>query len=246
MDRRETATTADPAEIARFEAEAEAWWDETGSFKPLHALNPPRLAFLRQRLAPHFGRDLDADRPFEGLTLLDIGCGGGLFAEPLARLGFAVTAIDAGERTIAIARAHAEKTGLAIDYRTATPEAVDGSFDVVTAMEVLEHVADVDAFVEAAARRLRPGGAFLGATLNRTPQSFALAIVGAERILKWLPAGTHQWKSFIRPSELATRLRAARIAPAAFAGIRYDIFRDRWVETRSLDVNYMVQGVKEG
>lgn len=238
-------TTASPDEIERFQAMADAWWDADGDFKPLHQINPPRLAFLVEHLASHFSRDPAQDRPFEGLSLLDVGCGGGLLSEPMARLGFAVTAIDAGERNIAIAKLHAERSGLSIDYRCATPEALmDMTFDVVASMEVIEHVPAPDAFLAAVARRLKPGGAFFGATLNRTPQSFALAIVGAEYVLRWLPRGTHDWRKFLRPSEFAALLRRSGIAPRTFEGVRYDPWRERWERCPSLDVNYAVYGVR--
>lgn len=238
------ATTASPDEIARFQAMADAWWDADGDFKPLHQLNPPRLSFLRDTLAAHFARSADDVQPFTGLSLLDIGCGGGLLSEPMARLGFAVTGIDAGSKTVGVARAHAERSGLSIDYRCATPEALDGQFDVVMAMEVIEHVPDVGAFLAAVADRLKPGGAFIGATLNRTTKSYALAIIGAERILRWLPVGTHDWHKFVRPSEFAAGLRQAGIATKSFEGVRYDVMHDRWDRCTSLDVNYLVYGVK--
>lgn len=238
-------STASSDEVARFEAQAEAWWDPDGEFKPLHLLNPPRLDFLVEKLSAHFARDPAAARPFEGLTLLDIGCGGGLLSEPMARLGFAVTAIDAGEKNVAIARRHAEQSGLAIDYRTAGPENLEGQFDVVMAMEVVEHVPDVAAFLVAAADRCKPGGAFAAATLNRTPKAFALAIVGAEYLLRWLPRGTHDWRRFLRPSELAAKMRRAGISPVSFVGVRFDPLRDRWLRCPSLDVNYLVYGTRE-
>ena len=238
-------STSSSDEVARFEAQAEAWWDPEGDFKPLHLLNPPRMEFLVETLATHFARDPATGRPFEGLTLLDIGCGGGLLSEPLARLGFAVTAIDAGEKNIAIARRHAALTGLAIDYRAAGPEDLTERFDVVIAMEVVEHVPDVGAFLAACADRCKPGGGFAAATLNRTPKAFALAIVGAEYLLRWLPRGTHDWRRFLRPSELAAKLRRAGITPRAFDGVRYDPLRDRWQRCRSLDVNYLVYGLRE-
>lgn len=239
------ASTASADEVARFEAQADAWWDPDGEFKPLHLLNPPRLGFLVDALSAHFQRDAKAGRPFEGLTLLDIGCGGGLLSEPLARLGFTVTGIDAGEKNIAIARRHAAMSGLAIDYRTAGPEDLDLRFDVVIAMEVVEHVPDAGAFLAAAANCCRPGGAFAAATLNRTAKAFALAIVGAEYLLRWLPRGTHDWRRFLRPSELAAKLRRAGVTPKIFEGVRYDPMRDRWLRCPSLDVNYLVYGRRE-
>ena len=238
------ASTAAPDEINRFQTLADHWWDAGGEFKPLHQLNPPRLSFLREKLCAHFARPQASPRPFEGLSLLDVGCGGGLLSEPLARLGFSVTGIDAGEKTIAAAKSHAEASGLAIDYRQATPEQLDGLYDVVMAMEVIEHVPDVDAFLAASAMRLKPGGAFLAATLNRTPKSFVLAIVGAEYFLRWLPRGTHNWQKFLRPSELAAGMRRASLAVRAFEGVRYDPLHARWDRCPSLDVNYLVYGVK--
>jgi 2-polyprenyl-6-hydroxyphenyl methylase/3-demethylubiquinone-9 3-methyltransferase len=237
-------TTASAEEVARFQAMADAWWDSTGSFKPLHQINRPRLEALTEYLAAHFGRDRTADRPFEGLTLIDIGCGGGLLCEPMARLGFAVTGIDAGERTIQVAKHHAEQMGVAIDYRTATPEQVEGQFDVVLSMEVIEHVADVDLFLAGCAALLKPGGAFCGATLNRTAKSFALAIVGAEYVLRWLPRGTHDWRKFVRPSEFSAGLRKVGITVKTLEGVAYDPWRDLWNRVPSVDVNYFLYGIK--
>jgi 2-polyprenyl-6-hydroxyphenyl methylase/3-demethylubiquinone-9 3-methyltransferase len=235
-------TTVDPSEIARFAALAESWWDPAGKFKPLHRLNPVRLGFLRNRLTAHFHRDRAALRPFEGLRLLDIGCGGGLVAEPMVRLGFAVTGIDAGEETVATARLHAEQGGLAIEYRAAAAETLAAAgerFDVVLALEIIEHVADLDAFVAAAAALVRPGGAFVAATLNRTAKSYLLAIIGAEYVLGWLPRGTHDWRKFVRPSELAAALRRHRLRLAEIAGVTYSPFGEHWALSADLDVNYM-------
>ena len=240
------ATTVDPAEIARFAALAESWWDPAGKFKPLHRLNPLRLGFLRDRLTAHFRRDSAALRPFEGLRLLDIGCGGGLVAEPMARLGFAVTGIDAAGETIATARSHAEQSGLAIDYRAMAAETLAASgerFDVVLALEIVEHVADLDAFLAAAAALMRPGGAFVAATLNRTTKSYLFAIIGAEYVLGWLPRGTHEWRKFVRPSELAAVLRRNRLRVETIAGVTYNPLRESWSLSTDLDVNYMVLAV---
>jgi len=237
-------STASADEIDRFQAIADAWWDAEGKFKPLHQLNTPRLEFLRDRLAAHFGRDAGAERPFEGLTLLDVGCGGGLLCEPLTRMGFAVTGIDAGEKNIAVAKLHAEQSGLSIDYRACTPEQLSGQFDVVMSMEVVEHVPDVGAFLSAAAACLKPGGAFFGATMNRTPKAYALAIIGAEYVLRWLPRGTHDWKKFVKPAEFAAALRASGIIAKAFEGMHFSLIRDSWELCSSLDVNYLLFGVK--
>jgi 2-polyprenyl-6-hydroxyphenyl methylase/3-demethylubiquinone-9 3-methyltransferase len=235
--------SADPREIARFEALAERWWDPAGEFRPLHRLNPTRLEFVRDRAVAHWRRNPKAERPLAGLTLLDVGCGGGLLSEPMARLGAEVTGIDAGAANIEAARRHAAKSGLAIDYRHALAEDLARAgerFDVVLNMEVVEHVADVTAFLEACAALVRPGGIMVTATLNRTAKSFALAIVGAEYVLRWLPRGTHDWRRFLRPSELAARLRASGLVVVETAGVGYDPLRDRWRLTRDVDVNYMM------
>jgi len=239
--------SVDPAEIAKFAALAEEWWDPDGKFRPLHRLNPVRLRFIRDHLCRRFGRDAKATRPLAGLRVLDIGCGGGLLCEPLARLGAQVTGIDAAERNIAIAALHAEQAGLEIDYRHASAEelaAAGEAFDAVLNMEVVEHVADVGAFLSASAALLAPGGAMVLATLNRTPKSFLLAIVGAEYLLRWLPRGTHDWRRFLRPSELAGHLRTAGLEIAEMTGVTYNPLSDAWRESRDLDVNYMVLAVK--
>ena len=240
------ASTASPEEVARFTAMAEAWWDPLGKFKPLHRYNPVRLDVMRRYFAAHFGRDETALRPFEGLTLLDVGCGGGLLSEPLARMGFRVTGIDAGAKNIAVAALHAEQSGLFIDYRAHTPEALEPGlvFDVVLCMEVVEHVTDIAAFLDHAAHRLKPGGLFVGATLNRTAKAYALAVIGAEYILRWLPKGTHDWHKFVRPSEFAAMLRRSDIDVHRMAGMAYSPLTDSWRETANLDVNYMVLGAK--
>jgi 2-polyprenyl-6-hydroxyphenyl methylase/3-demethylubiquinone-9 3-methyltransferase len=244
-------TTIDPEEIARFAALAEDWWDPTGKFRPLHRFNPVRLKFLRERLLAHFadriGGDAGSLRPFDGLRLLDIGCGGGLLAEPMARLGFAVTGIDATPETIATARLHAEQSRLAIDYRAVPVEDLARSgeqFDAVLAMEIVEHVADLGAFLEATAAVLKPGGMLVVATLNRTGKAYLLAVVGAEYVLRWLPRGTHEWRKFVRPSELAAGLRRNGLKAAEMTGVGYDPLRDSWSLGRDLDVNYMAVAVK--
>jgi 2-polyprenyl-6-hydroxyphenyl methylase / 3-demethylubiquinone-9 3-methyltransferase len=242
-----TGDTIDPEEVARFAEQAPGWWDPEGSFRPLHRLNPARLKFIRDALLTHFGCDGRSLTPFAGLTLCDIGCGGGLIAEPMARLGFGVTAIDADEQAIDIARDHAAAGGLDVDYRIATAESLtaDGlQFNVVLALEIVEHVTDPQVFLAACGRLLKPGGAFIGATLNRTPQSYALAIVGAEYLLRWLPRGTHDWRRFLRPSEFVLGLRRAGIAATRLQGLRYRLATGEWSSTDDLSVNYLVMGVR--
>jgi len=245
---RETpAPTIDREEIARFAAQAASWWDPAGSFRPLHRLNPARLQFIRGALDAHFGRDKRVLSPFAGLSLCDVGCGGGLIAEPMARLGFAVTAIDADEEAIAVARDHAAASGLDIDYRSDTAESLAADkrqFDVVLALELVEHVADPDALFAACSALVKPGGAFIGATLNRTPQSYALAIVGAEYVMRWLPRGTHDWRRFLRPSEFVLGLRRAGLKPTQVKGLRYRPLHADWAQTDDLSVNYLVMAIK--
>lgn len=242
-----STTTASPEELAKFTAMADSWWDPEGKFKPLHKFNPQRIAWLRDRCAAHFGRDLAQDRPFEGLRLIDIGCGGGLLSEPLARLGFAVTGLDAAEKNIAVARLHAERMGLAIDYRCQLAEDLAASgetFDVVMTMEVVEHVADLGLFLAAAAHLVRPGGLLVGATLNRTLKSLATAKFGAEYVLRWLPRGTHDWKKFVRPDEFAAPLRAQGLTVEELTGMSYRPFSDDWALSDDLSVNYLIRAVR--
>jgi 2-polyprenyl-6-hydroxyphenyl methylase / 3-demethylubiquinone-9 3-methyltransferase len=239
--------TVDPAEIARFAAMAAEWWNLNGKFRPLHKLNPVRLTYIRDRLCAHFQREPKRPRPLTGLRILDIGCGGGLVAEPLTRLGATVVAIDASATNIGIARTHAAEGELAIDYRHGTAEdlAAQGeSFDVVLALEIVEHVADLGAFCAAAAALTKPGGALFVATLNRTPQSYLLAIVGAEYVLRWLPVGTHDWKKFVRPSELGAALRPLGLELRDLTGVAYNPLADTWRAGRDLAVNYMAFAVK--
>jgi 2-polyprenyl-6-hydroxyphenyl methylase / 3-demethylubiquinone-9 3-methyltransferase len=238
------APSVDAEEIAKFAAMAEAWWDPNGKFRPLHRFNPLRLGFIRDRLCARFGRDPKDDRPLKGLKLLDVGCGGGLLSEPLARLGAEVTGLDAAEQNVKVAALHAQESGLAIDYRHGSVEALaegPARFDAVLNMEVVEHVADVGSFLAASAALVRPGGLMILATLNRTPKAFLMAIVGAEYLLRWLPRGTHDWRRFVRPSELAAPLRRAGLEIAEVTGVAYNPLTDGWrLAPRDLDVNYMM------
>jgi 2-polyprenyl-6-hydroxyphenyl methylase/3-demethylubiquinone-9 3-methyltransferase len=240
------SSTASPDEIAKFSRLADAWWDPTGAFKPLHKFNPERIRFIRDRLAQHFGRDTAKDGPFAGLRLLDIGCGGGLISEPMARLGFEVTGVDASEENIQTARTHAARSGLAITYRAGTPEELTDldAFDAVLALEVVEHVVDMAAFVEATAALVKPGGVLILATLNRTAKGFLLGKIAAEYVLRWVPAGTHDWRKFVRPSELASAVRQAGLQVNEITGLSFDIVTDSWRTSRDLDVNYMMMAVK--
>lgn len=243
----EASPSIDQAEVERFSALAETWWDPRGSMAPLHRLNPARLGFLRETLAAHFERDAKSLRPFDGLSILDIGCGGGLISEPLARLGATVTGIDASEANIAVARAHARGADLEIDYRPASAEALSAAgerFDVVLALEVVEHVADVEAFLQAAATLMRPGAAFIASTLNRTPKSLLFGIVGAEYLLRWLPRGTHRWDRFLRPSEFAAGLRRQGLHVREIRGLVYDLLAGEWRIGRDLGVNYLIYATR--
>lgn len=243
-----TASSIDDAEVAKFRAMAAEWWDPAGKFKPLHMLNPVRLDYITGQIAAEFARDRKSLRPFEGLRLLDIGCGGGLIAEPMARLGAAVTGADAAAENIEVARLHAEQSGLAIDYRAVTAESLlaeGAQFDVVLALEIVEHVADPQQFLTTCARLLRPGGVLIASTLNRTPQSFAAAIVGAEWVMRWLPRGTHQWSRFIRPDELAGMFEAAGVRVVDRAGMVFNPLGWSWsLSRRDLAVNYLMAGVR--
>jgi 2-polyprenyl-6-hydroxyphenyl methylase / 3-demethylubiquinone-9 3-methyltransferase len=241
--------TVDPEEIRRFAALAEEWWAPGGKFRPLHALNPVRLAFIREHAVRRFGLDASLRSPLQGLDAIDIGCGGGLLCEPLRRMGARVVGLDADEQGLAVARHHAEEGGLEIDYRLGSAEELAASgarFDLVLAMEILEHVAERDAFLDACAALIRPGGLFIAATLSRTAKSFALAIVGAEYVLRWLPAGTHDWRKFVRPSELAAGLRRNGLTIEALTGVSYDPIAGSWRLSRDHDVNYMVAATRPG
>ncbi len=238
-------SSVDDAEITRFSALAKTWWDSEGPMRPLHRLNPVRLGVIRDHFAAQTGRDPLAPRPLDGLRLLDVGCGGGLICEPLCRLGAEVVGIDAAEPTIKAARHHAEGAGLSVDYREATAETLADAgeqFDGVLALEIVEHVADLDLFLSACASLIRPGGGFVGATLNRTPQAYALAIVGAEYVMRWVPRGTHDWSKFVRPSEFVDTLRRHGVTADALTGIRYRPVAGTWALSDDLSVNYMIAG----
>ena len=242
--------TVDAGEIAKFEAMAAEWWDPRGKFKPLHMLNPCRLDYITRQIAAEFDRDLSTKRPFEGLRLLDIGCGGGLLCEPMARLGARVVGADAAERNIPVAQVHAEQSGLDIDYRHTTAEAMvaDGEeFDVVLNMEVVEHVADPQAYLDACQRLLKPGGLHICSTINRNAKSFIMAIVGAENVMRWLPKGTHEWQKFITPDELFAMIEAAGLNPVDRKGFVFNPISWTWsLSARDLSVNYVTAAVKPG
>jgi 2-polyprenyl-6-hydroxyphenyl methylase/3-demethylubiquinone-9 3-methyltransferase len=240
-------STIDEAEVARFSALAAEWWNPSGKFAVLHKFNPVRLTFVRDHAAQHFGCDAKAKRPFAGLRLLDIGCGGGLLSEPMARLGFAVVGADASERNVKTAAAHASEHGLEIDYRVATAEALAEAgerFDVILNMEVVEHVADLGLFLASCAAMLKPSGLMFVATINRTAKAFALAIVGAEYILGWLPRGTHDWAKFVTPDELHAALAKAGLAVGKQAGVVFNPLSGRWTLSTDTDVNYVVAAAK--
>ncbi len=242
------ASTVDPAEIERFSRIAEEWWDPAGKFAPLHRLNPVRLGYIRDRSAAHWNRDTLSGLPLEGLSLLDIGCGGGLICEPMARLGARVTGIDAADRNIATAALHAEQQGLAIDYRQHTAEALAGEgrqYDIVLALEIVEHVADVELFLQSCGRMVKPGGLLFLSTLNRTAKAWMLAIAGAEYVLGWLPRGTHDWKKFLKPSEVVNGLRGGGVEAQEIVGVVYSPLSRAWsLNSRDLDVNYMLHGTR--
>ena len=239
--------SADPEEMRRFERLAATWWDPAGPFWPLHRLNALRTGWLRERLAGHFGRDPGAPAPLDGLRVLDIGCGGGILSESMARLGAQVTGIDIVARNVAIARRHAEGQGLAIDYRAQAVEQLgDTPYDVVLNMEVVEHVADLPGFMDACGRQVRAGGVMVVATLNRTPKSWLFAIVGAEYVLGWLPRGTHQWRRFVTPGEAEGLCRAGGLEVVARTGVRMNPLTRELHLCRSLAVNYMLLAVRHG
>lgn len=237
------APTVDADEVARFSALAATWWDERGDMAPLHKFNPVRIAYIRDEASRRFARDPQRIDCLAGLRILDIGCGGGLLSEPLARLGAAMVGADPSTSNIEVAKLHAAQSGLSIDYRATTAEALSEAgerFDIVLAMEVVEHVADVDLFVRKCADMVKPGGLMFAATINRTMKSFALAIVGAEYVLRWLPVGTHQWNKFVTPAELENALEESGLRVVTEAGVVYHPLADRWRLSSDTDVNYMM------
>lgn len=238
----EAGPTFDPSEVERFSRLANEWWDPNGKFRPLHQQGPARLRFIRDTLASHFGCPSKAHKPLKELSVLDVGCGGGLICEPLARLGARVTGLDPTADAIAVARAHAEAQGLAIDYRAQRVEdlaEIGAHFDAVVCMEVVEHVPDPGAFLKTIARLVRPGGILILSTLNRTWKSYALAIVAAEYVLGWLPRGTHNWQRFVTLEEMARHLKLAGFAELRTSGLVYDVMRDDWRLDPDCDVNYL-------
>ncbi len=236
-------TTIDADEVERFSRMAAEWWDPNGKFRPLHKFNPVRLAYIRDKVAERFGRDPRAPHPFEGLRILDIGCGGGLLCEPMARLGAEVVGADASATNIEVAKLHGVESGLTIDYRATTAEALadEGEkFDVILNMEVVEHVADVDLFLAKCGEMVKPGGLMFVATINRTLKALGLAIIGAEFVLRWLPRGTHQFGKLVRPDELESGLGKADLTIIDRTGVVYNPLGDRWQRSKDMDVNYMV------
>ena len=240
--------SVDPAEIEKFRAMAADWWSPTGKFAPLHRFNPVRLTYIRELAVKHFGLDADARRPLEGLRLLDAGCGGGLVTEPMARLGAHAVGIDAGDKNIKAAMVHADAVHVDVDYRVGTVEGLlaagEQRFDIVLALEVVEHVQDPAEFLRDCAALVAPGGLMVMATLNRTAKSFALAIVGAERVLRWLPAGTHDWNKFVTPDEARAAITGAGLKVAETVGVTFSPLTGKWSLSRDVAVNYMVAATR--
>lgn len=236
--------SVDPQEIEKFSKIADQWWDLQGKFKPLHKFNPTRIKYIKEKVQQHFGQD-----DLSGLEVLDIGCGGGLLSEPMCRLGANMTSIDASEKNIKTAQVHAENSGLQINYQCATAEELAGQdkkFDLILNMEVIEHVADVKSFMQACCSLLKPNGLMVVATLNRTLKSYALAIIGAEYILRWLPIGTHSWKKFLKPSEIKTIVTENGLSLKEMQGVSFNPLTDKWKRSNDINVNYMMLFTKKG
>jgi 2-polyprenyl-6-hydroxyphenyl methylase/3-demethylubiquinone-9 3-methyltransferase len=235
-------------EVSRFSRDAEDWWNPEGKFRPLHRLNPVRLRYVRDQVCTHFNHDPAWRQPFQGLDVLDVGCGGGLLTEPMTRLGARMTGLDASEEAIVVARRHAREQGLEVEYRADNVEDLARGkkrYDVVTALEIAEHVADLDSFIEALSRLLKPNGMLIMSTLNRTPKSFLLGIVAAEYILRWVPRGTHQWKKFIRPSELVNKLENNGLRSIDLTGLIFNPLTGEFEISKSdLGVNYMLTAMR--
>lgn len=244
----ETAkSTIDEADVARFSAMADEWWSPTGKFKPLHKFNPVRLEYIKEKVCENFDRDIKDAKAFKGLRFLDIGCGGGLLSEPMARLGAQVVGADASETNIEIAKIHAEQSGLDIDYRATTSEELEKAgekFDVILNMEVVEHVSDVNFFMTSCAKMVKPNGLMFVATINRTLKAKALAIFMAENVLKWLPKGTHEYEKLVRPEEIEAPISTEGMEIIDRTGVFYNVLQDRWNKSRDMDVNYMVLAKK--
>lgn len=239
--------TIDPKEIEKFEVMAEEWWSATGKFKPLHKFNPIRIAYLRDKIIENFSLDSSQKEPLKNIKILDVGCGGGLLCEPLKRLGANITGIDAGEKNIEAAKIHAQKSALEIDYRFQDVEELsktDEKFDVVLAMEIIEHVADVESFVAALKNCLKnnvqPNGILFVATINRNAKSYLNAIIGAEYVMRWLPRGTHDWKKFLKPSEINKIAESNGLKLKEMSGFSYNLIKDEWKKTQNPDVNYIM------
>jgi 2-polyprenyl-6-hydroxyphenyl methylase / 3-demethylubiquinone-9 3-methyltransferase len=240
---KQSAPSIDQAEVERFSRHATTWWDTRGPMASLHKFNPVRLAYIRDKAAERFGCDPKKLDCLKGIRMLDIGCGGGILSEPLARLGALMVGVDPSKENVAIASVHAKESGVDVDYRATTAEdlaAASEKFDIVLAMEVVEHVVDVNAFVAVCASMVKPGGLMFAATLNRTLKSFALAIVGAEYVLRWLPRGTHQWDKFVTPQELERAMEQGGLQVTGERGVIYNLLADRWQLSSDMDVNYML------
>lgn len=249
MSEAEAQTTIDQGEVDRFSRMAAEWWNPKGKFKPLHKFNPVRLSYIRETVGRHFDLDINAPRPFAGLRLLDIGCGGGLLCEPMARLGAEVVGADASETNIEVAKLHAAQSGLEIDYRATTSEALEAAgetFDVILNMEVVEHVADVDFFMKSCANMVRDNGLMFVATINRTPKARLLALFMAENVLGWLPKGTHQYEKLVKPEELDSALAGTGVEVFERSGVFYNVLLDEWRPSKDMDVNYMVASKRVG